>query len=60
MPVYAKGTGAKRKKTHVNSYVKQDGTSVSAHYRSTADKTKDNNWTAKGNTNPDTGKTGTR
>ena len=56
----ATGTGAKQKKTNVKGYVKKDGTSVKAHKRSTADKTKTNNWTTKGNTNPDTGKAGTR
>lgn len=54
------GTGAKASREHVDSYTKKDGTHVAAHDRSTKDSTKDNNWSTKGNVNPDTGKAGTK
>ncbi len=54
------GTGAKASHTHVKGYTKKDGTYVAPHDRSTADHTKDNNWSTKGNTNPETGKAGTK
>lgn len=56
----ATGTGANSSKTHVRSYKKKDGTVVEAHNRSAPNRTKTNNWSAKGNRNPDTGKPGTR
>lgn len=48
------------KDTYVNAYVKKDGTTVQSHYRSGADSTADNNYSTKGNTNPYTGKEGTK
>ena len=54
------GTGAKASREHVHAYAKKDGTHVDAHNRSTADATKANNWSTKGNVNPDTGKAGTK
>lgn len=56
----ATGTGGKTEREHVDGYTKKDGTYVAAHDRSTKDDTKDNNWSTKGNTNPDTGKDGTK
>ncbi|OEZ54856.1 MULTISPECIES: hypothetical protein [unclassified Duganella] len=56
----ATGTGAKPQHTHVGGYTKKDGTQVAAHDRSTKDGTKDNNWSTKGNVNPETGKAGTK
>lgn len=56
----ATGTGAKGSHEHVNGYTKKDGTVVKEHDRSTKDDTKDNNWSTKGNTNPETGKAGTK
>lgn len=53
-------TGAKSEHTHVNGYTKKDGTHVAGYDRSTADSTKNNNWSTKGNTNPETGKPGTK
>jgi len=41
------------------SYRKR-GSYVASHYRSTPDKTKLNNWSAKGNVNPYTGKKGAK
>lgn len=46
--------------THVKSYVKKSGTYVASHYRSTANHTKIDNWSTKGNYNPYTGKKGTK
>jgi hypothetical protein len=54
------GAGAKSSREHVSAYTKKDGTHVAAHNRSTKDETKDNNWSTKGNTNPETGKAGTK
>lgn len=53
------GTGAASSKSHVSGYTKKDGTYVAPHDRSTADKKFENNWTTKGNTNPNTGTDGT-
>ena len=46
--------------TWVNGYYRSDGTYVQGHYRSDPDNTTDNNWSTKGNTNPYTGKKGTK
>lgn len=54
------GTGAKSEHTHVSGYTKRDGTYVAPHDRSTPDQTKNNNWSTKGNTNPETGVAGTK
>ena len=56
----ASGTGSKSSSTHVNGYVKKDGTYVAPHNKSTPDKKFENNWTTKGNDNPTTGASGTR
>ena len=56
----ATGTGAKSSHEHVGGYTKKDGTVVKAHDRSTKDDTSANNWSTKGNTNPETGKAGTK
>ena len=46
--------------TWVNGYTKSNGTYVSGHYRSSPDNTTLNNYSTKGNTNPFTGKAGTK
>jgi hypothetical protein len=56
----ATGAGAKSQREHVSGYTKKDGTRVAKHDRSTKDQSKSNNWSTKGNTNPETGKTGTK
>ena len=56
----APGTGSKSSSTHVNGYVKKDGTYVAPHNKSTPDKKFENNWTTKGNDNPTTGASGSR
>ena len=46
--------------TYVNGYYKKNGTYVQPHYRSSPDSSYNNNWSVKPNTNPYTGKRGTR
>jgi hypothetical protein len=45
---------------HVNGYYKKDGTYVKPHIRSNPDGNFNNNWSTYGNTNPYTGKEGTK
>lgn len=44
---------------HVKGYTKKDSTYVAPHVRTSPDSSKQNNWSAKGNVNPYTGKKGT-
>jgi hypothetical protein len=44
---------------HVKGYTKKDGTYVAPHDRTAPDSSKANNWSTKGNVNPETGKKGT-
>ena len=44
----------------VNGYYKSNGTYVQPHYRSSPNSTTSDNWSTLGNTNPRTGKSGTR
>tara|TARA_B100001029_G_scaffold178623_1_gene185840 strand:- start:531 stop:773 length:243 start_codon:yes stop_codon:yes gene_type:complete len=46
--------------TYVSGYYRSDGTYVKPHYRSSPDSYRNNNWSTSGNTNPYTGKQGTR
>ncbi len=50
------GTGAHS----VRGYVRKDGKYVAPHRQTNPNKTKRDNWSTKGNTNPDTGKPGTK
>lgn len=59
-PRAATGTGSKAAHEHVSGYTKKNGTYVTPHDRSTKDSTKTNNWSTKGNVNPETGKKGTK
>jgi outer membrane biogenesis lipoprotein LolB len=52
-------SSAVAKDTRVKGYTKKDGTYVAPHSRTTPDKSKQNNYSTKGNTNPHTGKKGT-
>lgn len=52
--LFAQGT------TKVRGYVKKDGTVVAPHTRTLPNKTKDDNWSTRGNVNPNTGKPGTK
>jgi hypothetical protein len=54
------GTGSKSSSTRVSGYTKKTGTYVAPARRSTPDRTTQNNWSTKPNTNPYTGKQGTR
>lgn len=46
--------------TAVKGYYKKDGTYVQPHQRSDPNSSKTDNWSTKGNTNPYTGKEGTK
>lgn len=46
--------------TRVRSYTTRRGTHVSSHHRSSANHTKRDNYSTKGNVNPYTGKRGTK
>ena len=44
----------------IKGYVKKDGTYVAPSHATNPNQTKYDNWTTKGNTNPHTGKAGTK
>lgn len=46
--------------TYVKGYYKKNGTYVAPHYRSSPNGNTHDNWSTKGNTNPYTGKEGTK
>ena len=48
------------KPVHVKHYEKKDGTQVPPHDRTPPNKTKKDNWSTEDNTNPKTGKKGTK
>lgn len=54
------GTGASHSSHSVKAYTTKRGTNVASHRQSNADNTQRNNWSTKGNTNPVTGKAGTK
>lgn len=66
VPSFAKGKSSSHKSkpkssvVHVRGYTKKDGTYVPAHDRTVPNSTKSDNWSTKGNTNPETGKPGTK
>lgn len=47
-------------RVNVRSYTKKSGTVVHAHQRTAPNKTQKDNWSSKGNVNPNTGKPGTK
>lgn len=47
------------KTQNVKGYTKKDGTRVESHKRTAPDSSRTNNWSTKGNVNPETGKKGT-
>ncbi len=49
-----------RGSTSVKGYTKKSGTYVAPHQRTAPNKTKSDNYSTKGNTNPYTGKKGTK
>ena len=54
------GYGGTAERTHVSGYVSKSGKYVAPHDRTHQDGTRNNNWSTKGNRNPDTGKAGTK
>lgn len=54
------GSNKGSRPVNVHGYNKKDGTHVDPHRRTAPDRKKDNNWSQKGNTNPDTSKEGTK
>lgn len=46
--------------SYVRGYTRKDGTYVAPHWRSSPDRSYNNNWSVKPNVNPYTGKQGTR
>ncbi len=57
---FAKGKKYSGGSTYVSGYTKKSGTHVAPHHRTVPDKSKMNNWSAKGNINPYTGKKGAK
>lgn len=58
-PAFARGRGHGGA-VHVKATVTRNGTFVPAHTRTAPDHARGNNWSTKGNTNPTTGKDGTK
>ena len=46
--------------TKVKGYTKKSGKTVAPHDRTAPNKTEADNWSTRGNTNPETGKNGTK
>jgi hypothetical protein len=46
--------------TRVKTHVRKNGTVVQGHRRTTPNNTRRDNWSTRGNVNPDTGKRGTK
>lgn len=59
-PLVVEAKSSKSGTTSVRGYTKKDGTRVAPHKRTTPDKSKSNNWSSKGNSNPYTGKPGSK
>jgi len=61
-PIHAQysGTGSNKKTTKVKPYVKKDGTYIKGYRRTKTNSYNLDNFKAKGNYNPYTGKTGTK
>lgn len=53
------GLAIGKSSTRVKSHTTKKGTYVPSHRRTNPDKSKNNNWSTKGNVNPNTGKKGT-
>lgn len=58
-PSFAKGKSSSGL-VHVKTYTTKTGRVVKAHDRTAPNKTERDNWSTKGNTNPETGKAGTK
>lgn len=53
-------TTAAQADTYVKGHTRSNGTYVQPHYRSDSNSTTRDNWSTKGNTNPYTGRQGTK
>ncbi len=60
MASLAKGSSGHKGTVHVKGHTTKNGNYVSPHKRTAPDHSKSNNWSAKGNVNPYTGKEGTK
>jgi len=49
-----------QQRVHVDGYTRSNGTYVPPHNRTAPDTTRNDNWSTRGNTNPDTGVNGTK
>ena len=58
--IAATGTGSSHSSHAVKGYTTKRGTYVAPHRQSNSDGTQRNNWSTKGNTNPSTGRAGTK
>jgi hypothetical protein len=56
----SRGTGASTKSHKVRTYRKKNGKVVQQHRQSDRNGTANDNWSTKGNRNPDTGKSGSK
>lgn len=56
----ASATAANAQRTHVDGYTRSNGTYVQPHERTTRDETRNDNWSTRGNVNPNTGTAGTK
>jgi hypothetical protein len=59
LAVLSAGT-AEARGARVRSYVTKKGTYVQSHQRTASDRSRSNNWSSKGNSNPYTGKRGSK
>lgn len=56
----AAATATAQQRVHVDGYTRSNGTYVAPHDRTAPDRTRNDNWSTRGNTNPDTGVNGTK
>lgn len=59
-PMAAEAKGRKPGNVYVKAHVTKRGKFVQAHMHSHPDRSKANNWSTKGNVNPNTGQPGTK
>ena len=66
-PVFARGSHSAKSSSHasggthtVQGHTNKNGTYVAPHRQTNPNNTKHDNWSSKGNVNPDTGKQGTK
>lgn len=59
LTIFAAGTVTAQSTNRVDGYQRKDGTYVPAHERTNPNSTRDDNWSTRGNVNPNTRKVGT-